>query len=152
MKIVQHPAPILEKVANPIEDINEYEADLNEMKAYVEEPKNNAAGLAMPQIGISKRAFVAFIEGKVEIFINPRILKKSKGMISLTNGEGCLSIPDVKGVVPRHKKIDVVYTDINGERVSKTLVDVDAIVFQHEFDHLDGILFLSKMKSEAQTA
>lgn len=151
MNIVQHPNPILETVSEPIENINEFKATLLNMKSYVDNTDNNAAGLAMPQVGISKRAFVAYIDGEVEIFINPRILKASKGLISLTSGEGCLSIPDVKGIVPRHKKIEVVYTNIEGERVpARTLTDIDAIVFQHEYDHLNGVLFTSKMKSEAQ--
>lgn len=149
MKIVMYPDPILEQVATPIENIEDYRDILLEMKAFVENPENKASGIALPQVGISKRAFVAYIDGKVEVFINPRIVKESKKRIGLEGGEGCLSIPDASGIVYRPKKIEVVYTTLEGERKTSTLQKLDAIVFGHEEDHLNGVLFTTKVQKEA---
>ncbi|MCK2000730.1 peptide deformylase [[Brevibacterium] frigoritolerans] len=149
MKIVMYPDPILEQVATPIENIADYRDILLEMKAFVENPENKASGIALPQVGISKRAFVADIDGKVEVFINPRYVEKSKKHICLTNGEGCLSIPNASGKVYRPKKIEVAYTTLEGERKSSTLKELNAIVFGHEEDHLNGILFTTKVEKEA---
>lgn len=149
MKIVMYPDPILEQKATPIENIADYRDILLEMKAFVENPENKALGIALPQVGISKRAFVANIDDKVEVIINPQIVKSSKAGICLTKGEGCLSIPDASGIVYRSKKIKVEYTTLEGEIKKSTLQDLDAIVFGHEEDHLNGILFTSKVQKEA---
>lgn len=151
MNIVHYPNPVLTQVA---EEIREYgyalaKPLLKEMKEYVQDPKNHALGLAMPQIGISKRAFVAFFKGEVRICINPRIWD-AKGTIKGT--EGCLSLPGESGIVARHKKITALYTDENGNRKSMELKDLDAAVFQHELDHLNGILISSKFIKDDKKA
>ena len=117
-------------------------------------------GIAAPQVGVNKRMFamncVDFLDEKQTQYffawINPVILEKSEEMTYLPNGEGCLSVDrDTEGLVtPRHKRIKVkgtVYDYKTGKLKSLTLnlEGYPAIVFQHEYDHLDGILYTSKM-------
>jgi peptide deformylase len=64
----------------------------------------------------------------------------------VTDWEGCLSIPDIRGKVPRHRRIKVRALDREGARVELPLADMSARVVQHENDHLDGILFFDRMK------
>lgn len=110
-------------------------------------------GVAAPQLGISKQIFAIYLteideDGEVsdvlvdEIVINPRIIKHSVKKAALKDGEGCLSVPrDVPGLVPRPRRITLEYQDQTGETIQVKLKDYSAIVFQHEIDHLKGILF-----------
>lgn len=75
--------------------------------------------------------------------INPEIIEKSQEMT--VEEEACLSLPDLRGNVSRHKKITVSYIDEDGKQKTKKYSDFDAIIIQHEIDHLDGILFIDKM-------
>lgn len=119
-------------------------------------------GIAAPQVGVNKRMFAInatdFLDEKQTkytfCFINPIITSKSKEMVYLPGGEGCLSVDrDTTGLVtPRHLKISIKSTilDYNTNKlknVKMTLVGYPAIVFQHEYDHLDGILYTDKMYS-----
>ena len=108
-------------------------------------------GLSLIQLGIAKRIFVICYEieeGKFEdyVVINPKILAESEEMIYVEEGEGCLSINrPIEGIVPRHARIKVEYFDINGNKVNKRLREELAIVFQHELDHLNGMLFYDRI-------
>lgn len=113
-------------------------------------------GLAAPQIDIKKRMLAMYIEGDtVEntiLFgiINPEILAESVQMIYLPGGEACLSIPGVKGNVLRHQKVrfKALFFDYKKGILTNQVVELrgyPAIVFQHEFDHLNGILFTDKI-------
>jgi peptide deformylase len=77
--------------------------------------------------------------------INPKILKKSKEIKK--DWEGCLSIPGIRALVPRPTNIEVEYTDRKGKTQKKKYKDFVARIFQHELDHLDGIVFLDRAKS-----
>ena len=76
------------------------------------------------------------------ILINPKITSRSKTMIEVE--EGCLSFPDLYKNVVRHEKVTVEYTDINGKKKKINAKDIEAVVLQHEIDHLDGIVFLDR--------
>lgn len=108
-------------------------------------------GLSAVQLGILERFFVIVYEyekGKFDdyIFINPKIISESSEMIYVDGGEGCLSINrDIEGIVPRHARITVEYYNIEGEKKTMRLREELAIVFQHEYDHLDGILFYDRI-------
>jgi len=98
-------------------------------------------GLASNQIKMSKRIFI--IKDKknhFKTFINPRIIKKSKKMIHIEGGEGCLSRPGKFTIKRRHNKIEVAYNDIEGKKKKATYSGMQSIAFQHEVDHLNGIL------------
>jgi peptide deformylase len=77
--------------------------------------------------------------------VNPEIIPVGTEMA--TDWEGCLSIPDIRGQVPRYKRVRVRALDREGTRVELQLADLSARVAQHENDHLDGILFFDRMKS-----
>ena len=107
-------------------------------------------GLAAPQVHANVRLFVAGMEGDDEglppmTLINPEIV--AIGGETAEDWEGCLSIPDVRGRVPRHVHIEARGLDRDGKRVVMRLSDFAARVVQHEADHLDGVLFLDRMKS-----
>lgn len=108
-------------------------------------------GLAAPQVHESLRLFVAMLdadgdgEGDALVFINPEILVK--GDQTVEGWEGCLSIPDIRGRVPRAQHIVVSALDRHGKRFELELKDFPARVVQHENDHLDGVLFFDRMKT-----
>ena len=108
-------------------------------------------GLSYVQIGELKRIFVIcdeVEEGKFEdyVIINPEIVSQSEEMIYVGEGEGCLSVNrDVDGVVPRHARITVKAYDEDGKEFNIRVREEIAIAFQHEIDHLNGILFVDKI-------
>lgn len=108
-------------------------------------------GLAAPQVHESLRVFVAMLDaddsgdGDAKVFINPEIVVK--GDLTLEGWEGCLSIPDIRGRVPRAQHIVVSALDRDGKRFEVELRDFPARVVQHENDHLDGVLFFDRMKT-----
>jgi peptide deformylase len=112
----------------------------------------SGVGIAAPQVDTDKRVFILWSRttkkrknipklGPIAI-INPKIVSASKKMVKAW--EGCLSIPGIRGLVPRHKSIDVEFITREGEKLSLTLEDFPARIFQHEFDHLNGIVFLDR--------
>ena len=104
-------------------------------------------GLSYVQIGVLKRLFVICDEVEEGVFenyviINPQIISQSEEMIYVGEGEGCLSINrDIEGIVPRCARITVKYQDEDGNVCSIRVREELAIAFQHEIDHLNGILF-----------
>lgn len=115
-------------------------------------------GLAAPQIGVSKKIFITLkkeflsernsneqkkdipaIE-KIDIFINPQIIKKSKNKVVLQ--EGCLSVPDLYGNIKRHEKVTIRAYNERGEKIERGASGLLAEIFQHEIDHLNGMLFI----------
>ena len=108
-------------------------------------------GLAYVQIGILKRIFVISEELEDKKFrnyvvINPKIKSASEEMIYVGEGEGCLSVNrEVEGIVPRHARITVEAYDMDGNPFTIRVREDIAIAFQHEIDHLNGILFTDKI-------
>ena len=104
-------------------------------------------GLAAPQLGINKRFFVVCYEyddGKFEdyVLVNPKLVSHSEELIYATEGEGCLSVNrDVDGIVPRYARVTMEGFDEEGKHVRYRVREELAIAFQHELDHLNGILF-----------
>ena len=115
--------------------------------------KDGGLGLAAPQIGILKRIFLMDtsplnkddpeIEKVEQAFINPEILECSSETINYE--EGCLSIPGIYEIVERPAKIKVRYQDSSFNTIEKELDGMQARIFQHEYDHLDGILFIDRL-------
>lgn len=105
-------------------------------------------GLAYVQIGIPKRMFVIVEElddgeFKDYIIINPKIITHSEEMIYVGEGEGCLSVNrEVEGIVPRYARITIEAQDLEGNIYKMRVREDIAIAFQHEIDHLNGILFI----------
>lgn len=111
-------------------------------------------GLSANQIGLNKRMFVAYFQdekGKQHehTLVNPRIISHSVSMVYLPPSEGCLSVDrEIVGFVPRYERIRVKGFDINGEPVELKLKGYASIVFQHEIDHLDGIMFYERINPD----
>lgn len=108
-------------------------------------------GLAFVQLGVLKRIFVISYkhdDGNFEeyVVINPKIISHSEELIYVEEGEGCLSVNrDVEGIVPRYARVTVEYKDIDGKTVETRAREEISVAFQHEIDHLDGILFVDKI-------
>ena len=108
-------------------------------------------GLAFPQLGMLKRIIVIvyeYEEGKFEnyVIINPKIISHSEEMVALETGEGCLSVNrEVEGHVPRHARIRITGYDTEGNKLSIRAREDLSVAFQHEVDHLNGILFYDKI-------
>ncbi len=111
-------------------------------------------GLAYVQIGILKRIFVIVEEledgeFKEYIVINPKIISHSEEMIYVGEGEGCLSVNrEIEGIVPRYARITIEAQDIDGKPYRLRVREDISIAFQHEIDHLNGILFVDKIDSK----
>ena len=159
--------PDIRRIAEPVETpVSKKDlAILKEMVKYLERSQdeklceryglNPGVGLAAPQIDVNKRMLAVLVdEGDEEPWkwgiINPVVLATSVQMTYLNGGEGCLSIPGERGIVLRHKKIKIkaLFYDYKAKTIEEktvTLTGYKSIVFQHEFDHLNGILFTDKV-------
>ena len=109
-------------------------------------------GMAAIQLGIDKRYFVLVHEQEKKetfknyIIINPKIVSTSEEMIYVEEGEGCLSVNrDVEGIVPRHARVTLEGYDMEGNKIKLRGREELAVAFQHELDHLNGILFTDKI-------
>ena len=108
-------------------------------------------GLSFVQLGILKRIFVISEEvedGKFNryVVINPKVVSQSEELIYVGEGEGCLSVNrEVEGIVPRHARMTVDAFDENGDEYRIRVREDISVAFQHEIDHLNGILFVDKI-------
>ena len=114
----------------------------------------SGVGLAAPQIGISRNLFLIMRidkpEKNVEVVINPKIVSKPEQTVCFER-DGCLSIPNVSGNSVRYPWIEVAYFNEKGEKITEKLsghsrqTDFTGIIFQHEYDHLQGVMFTDKL-------
>jgi peptide deformylase len=141
--VVKNGDPVLRDIAKPVPKITPNIIKLlDNMKDTMYASKG--VGLAAPQIGISKRVVVVDVgEGLIEL-INPEIIA---GSGVETDYEGCLSIPGVIGEVPRASAVIVKALNRDGKLVQYKAKGYLARAFQHELDHLDGILFIDKAQN-----
>ena len=105
----------------------------------------NGVGLAANQVGVLKRVFVAShdqVKGHEQVYINPRIIKKEG---TVKEFEGCLSVPEYYEPVKRAKKVWLRAMDLGGRPVEVKAEGLLSRIFQHEIDHLDGILFIDRL-------
>jgi len=148
--------PILKKVAAKVQlseiKTQKFQDFLDKM--IITMKTGDGIGLAAPQIGISKRIFI--VDRKIEtlyedasdvtqeVFINPRI--ESRFGDEIIGLEGCMSLPNFYGDVPRSMSITITAHDRKGKPFTITANDFYSRVIQHEFDHLDGILFIERIR------
>lgn len=143
---------LLREIATPLNPTKEralIERLKNKMFATVNDPEAPGVGIAAPQVGISKRAiWVQRIdkEGEpFEFYLNPTIIHYSEQLQGCV--EGCLSIPGERGdTKSRSLSVAVEYTTIEGEKRTEMVAGYTAVIFQHEIDHLNGILFIDYLK------
>lgn len=147
--------PVLKKVAAPIgPDYPELSTLLADMWETMY--KADGVGIAAPQVGLSIRIFVADTtqitrkepldgdEPFKRVFINPKMIEESGEHWPYE--EGCLSIPDIRGEVERPPVLRIQWQDENFERHEAVFAGINARVIQHEYDHLEGVLFVEKLK------
>lgn len=143
--------PLSKETKKNIEDMITY-LKMSQMEEYIEKYDLRAGmGLAYIQIGIPKRIFVIVEEledksFKDYILINPKIISHSEEIIYVGEGEGCLSVNrEVEGIVPRYARITVEAQDLEGNTFRIRVREDISVAFQHELDHLNGILFVDKI-------
>jgi peptide deformylase len=148
LKIVKYPDPVLSRPGEPITEFND---ELRKLVADMFETTyaSQGIGLAAPQVGVSKRLTVVDLSvGKVPedklVLINPEIIF-SDG--KLYEEEGCLSFPDIREKVVRHAKVRIRAQDEKGKWFEMDGEDVLSRCFQHEIDHVDGMLFIFRMSA-----
>lgn len=152
LTIIKYGNPVLRQVATEVFQSEETELLINEMMETMLAAKG--AGLAAPQVGKSLRLFIGEKEQKpnqqkeYEVYINPVILMTSETMNVCE--EGCLSIPGIYERVMRPAYIGVEYLDRNFKKQTRTLLGWEARVFQHEYDHIDGVLFTDKITDQSR--
>lgn len=147
-EIVKYPDPILQR---PTEKIAEFNEELRTLAADMFESmyKAQGIGLAAPQIGVSKRITVIDLsnqqnaEDKI-VLVNPEIVHREGKQVE---EEGCLSLPDIRDKVSRAYKVRVKAQDLEGNEIELEGTELLARAFQHEIDHLDGILFLWRLSA-----
>lgn len=143
--------PLSEERRKTILDMIQYLKDSQDEVLSEKYKIRSGVGIAAPQIGISERFFAIYLEDDDRIYeyglVNPTILSSSVKKAYLSGGEGCLSVPeDVKGHVYRYFKITIQgYDVVSGKEVTLKLHGYPAIVFQHEYDHLDGVLYYERI-------
>jgi peptide deformylase len=152
LKVARMGHPVLRKRARPLTPTEIREAAVQRLIEDLAETMHeySGIGLAAPQVHEDVRVFVAGFEtegGKLQVvpFINPEITPV--GSLVEEDWEGCLSIPDVRGRVPRAREIVVRSLDRRGKPQELVLEGFQARVVQHETDHLDGVLFIDRMRS-----
>jgi peptide deformylase len=158
LKVARMGHPVLRARARPVERAEIKSAPIQKLIDDLIETMEeyHGIGLAAPQVHEGLRVFVAGLqedsrsdEDEPAIvpvpLINPEVIPVGAEMVS--DWEGCLSIPDIRGQVPRHRRVRVRALDREGGRVELQLADLAARVVQHENDHLDGILFFDRMKT-----
>jgi peptide deformylase len=143
--------PILRKKAEPILRITK---EIKDLVAFMINELNHAKGigLAAPQIGKSLRLIICKEDrknDKTHVFINPVIKKQSKETNIIE--EGCLSLPGLVGVVERPESIVIEAKNEFGKKVKMKLTNLLARVFQHEYDHLEGILYIDRASKIIKT-
>jgi peptide deformylase len=145
--------PVLREKAKPVEKFG-----TPELRALVEDMKEtmqakNGAGLAAPQVGVGQRVVIFGVEKTPRypdaepvpftVLVNPKLVMLSREVEE--DWEGCLSVPGMRGVVPRYLKLRYTGFDHEGNPIDRVAEGFHARVVQHECDHLDGILYPQRM-------
>jgi peptide deformylase len=158
-KILTVPEPLLRQKSRPVTKIDkkilEVIQDLKDTLAAQENPRG--VGISAPQIGELWRICLIFSKKskRLLILINPEIIWKSKKIVyavpeSKNPLEGCLSVPGYWGSVKRHKRVKVRYLSPNNQIVVRRFSGFTSTIFQHEYDHLEGILFIDRILEQGE--
>lgn len=146
--------PLNNKDKKLIEDVRNY-LRLSQDEEYAKIHDIRAGmGLALIQLGIKKRVFIISYkkdDGSFEEYevINPKIISHSEELIYVEEGEGCLSVTkNVDGIVPRFARCNIEYYDTKGNKKNARVREEISVAFQHEIDHLNGILFIDKINKK----
>lgn len=151
LQILKEPNPLLRKKTAEVKEARFGSAGLLELVGAMKETMKaaNGVGLAANQVGQDLRLFVAETDGKSYVVANPRIIKTSAKIVLME--EGCLSVPGIWGVVERPESVEVEGQNQFGKKIKIKAKGLLARVFQHEIDHLNGVLFIDKAKQLIKT-
>lgn len=154
LEVVQLGEPVLRQQAEPVAALDQQLSKLIE-DLITTVRQTNGVGIAAPQVRKSQRLFIVASHPNPRYpeappmeptaMINPKLLAHSEEM--LKDWEGCLSIPGLRGLVPRYQEIEVEYTTPAGQLQKQILTNFVARIFQHELDHLNGVVFLDRLDS-----
>ena len=155
LPIVELGNPILHQVARSIVNIQDQSVQTLIDDLLLTVKQSNGVGIAAPQVAQSCQLMIVASrpnprypnapEMEPTALINPQILAHSTEIVK--GWEGCLSIPGIRGIVPRYQAIEIEYCDRNGKRQKTEMTDFVARIFQHELDHLNGLVFLDRVES-----
>jgi peptide deformylase len=155
LDIIELGHPILRQTAQAIANIQDDQIQALIDQLLVTVKQSNGVGIAAPQVAQSFQLMIVASrpnpryptapEMEPTPMINPQILSHSTEMVK--GWEGCLSIPGIRGLVPRYQAIEIEYCDRNGNLQKRQLTDFVARIFQHEYDHFNGIVFLDRVES-----
>lgn len=144
LKVVHFPEAVLRTKTRPVATVTDAERKL--VRDMIETMyAENGVGLAANQVGIGQQIFVASadqVRGKEIVIFNPKIVRKQG---SVKEFEGCLSVPELFEPVKRAKTVWLTGTDLEGRPVELTATGLLARIFQHETDHLNGLLFIDRL-------
>ena len=155
LQVIQLGNPDLQRQAHPVEQSQDPRIQhlIDDLIATAQ--ARNGVGIAAPQAAECDRLFIMASRPNERYphaptieptaIINPRILDHSDDCVK--GWEGCLSIPGIRGLVPRYREIEVDYIDRWGDPQHRRFIDFIARIFQHEYDHLDGRVFLDRVES-----
>jgi peptide deformylase len=155
LKIAELGRPVLRQRAKPVKNFDDPQLQelIDNMVATCKAA--NGVGIAAPQVFESLRVFIVWSHptarypkartAKPETVINPKIIERSK--VTTKDWEGCLSIPGIRAQVPRYTWIRASYTNRKGQAISKRFSGFAARIFQHELDHINGVVFLDRVRS-----
>jgi peptide deformylase len=139
--------PVLRQRAREVEEITDLHRKL--IKDMIDTMRAApGVGLAAPQIGVLERIFVWEVEDRHGAVVNPEIVERSSA--TATDDEGCLSLPGLTYPVERAAEVTIRGLDENGRPIELTGTELLARIFQHEIDHLDGVLFIDRLPDAAR--
>lgn len=143
--IITYPNKILRQKSKPVKTERIFSSEFKELITNMRKAIKigDGVGLAAVQIGVPERVILVEIEGRPEVFINPALSGKSWKKIAIE--EGCLSVPGVHGYVKRSYAVTVKALNESGEKIILKAQGIPAVIFQHEVDHTNGILFIDKL-------
>ncbi|MCQ8103594.1 peptide deformylase [Methylomonas sp. SURF-2] len=154
-EIVQLGADVLRRTARPVDDFSD--AKFPQLLAVLRDAmlESNGVGIAAPQLGASWRIIIVASRPTVRypnapemppiVMVNPSFQIVDDSLHK--DWEGCLSVPGIRALVPRFRAIQVNYRDEKGREQDLVLEDFPARVFQHEYDHLEGLVYLDRLES-----
>ena len=152
--IAQLGNPVLRRLAQPVINVEKQAVQTLIDQLIQTAHETNGVGIAAPQVSVSDRLFIVASRPNLRYphapkmeptaMINPSIIRVSGEPVK--GWEGCLSVPGIRGLVPRYPMIEVEYTNREGNNHRTILTDFVARIFQHELDHLDGKVFLDRVE------
>ncbi len=158
LEVIQLGHPVLRSVATPIVDVHAPDVQqlIDDLIATVQQ--SNGVGIAAPQVGQSLQLMIVASHPSPRYphapqmapiaMLNPRIIDYSRTTVK--DWEGCLSVPGRRGLVPRYQSVTVQYVDRTGQPQQTELTDFVARIFQHEYDHFQGLVFLDRVETIAE--